>query len=186
MKVLDIIRQSAEILGLESLVQLIDEEDVDIMSGTSDNEDFNKLFSLTRFALQELCTNYCPIRVQESFTTVNKKYALNNLFNYIRLLGVKKDGVSIDYKVYNREITMAEDGDYTVEYLAYVSTDSISDDLEFLARFSPDVLVFAVCSYYSVAHGMFEQFEDFHNRYIERAESLRELRGGSMPMRKWE
>lgn len=186
MKVIDVIRQSAELLGIDSLVELIDQNDAEIMAGVSDNEDLKKLFSLTKFAMQELCTNYCPILREINFSTTEGKYAISNLPNYIRLVGVKKNGVSVEYKIYNRDITLAEDGIYTAEYMSYATVEGLTDSLDFLARFSPDVLVLAVCSYYAVAHGMFEQFEDFHDRYVERAESLRELRSGTMPMRKWE
>jgi len=186
MRVIDIIRQSAELLGLVDLVKIIDEENEELLAGTLENSDLNKLFSLTKFAMQELCTNYCPILTKCEFATIDKKFALRELPNYIRLVGVKKDNVDCNYKIFNREITLDEDGRYVAEYMSYLVADNMFDELDFLSRFSPDVLVFAICAYYSVAHGMFDQFEEYHSRYIDRAESLRELRSGMMPMRKWE
>ena len=36
------------------------------------------------------------------------------------------------------------------------------------------------------AKGRFEEFEIFHNKYIEKAESLKEIKNFSMPQRRWE
>ena len=186
MRVIDIIRQSAELLGLVDLVDIIDQENEELMAGTIENADLDKLFSLSKFAMQELCTNYCPILRRQEFTTIDKKYPTKSLNNYIRLVNVKKGDSICEYKIYNREMTLAEDGTYIAEYMSYCVVDNVFDEIDFLDRFSPDVMVFAVCSYYSVAHGMFEQFEDFHERYVDKANSLKELRAGLMPMRKWE
>ena len=186
MRVIDIIRQSAELLGLVDLVAIIDRDDEDLKAGTLENSDLNKLFSLSKFAMQELCTNYCPILIRQEFTTLDKKYPTKSLNNYIRLVNVKKNDEVCDFKIYNREITLAEDGTYVAEYMSYCMVENVFDEIDFLDQFSPDVLVFAVCAYYSVSHGMFEQFEDFHEMYVNRANSLKELRAGLMPMRKWE
>lgn len=186
MRVIDIIRQSAELLGLEDLVTIIDSDNEELLAGTLENSDLNKLFSLSKFAMQELCTNYCPILRMKEFTTTDKKYPTRELDNYIRLVNVKKNNEVCNYKIYNREITLEEDGTYIAEYLSYYVPDNMFDEIDFLNRFSPDVMVFAVCSYYAVAHGMFDEFKDFHERYVDRASSLKELSAGIMPMRNWE
>ena len=58
--------------------------------------------------------------------------------------------------------------------------------LDFLNNLSPDVLVLSLCAYYALAHGMFDEFEDLHDRYVEKAESLKELRVFDLPARRWE
>ena len=186
MKVIDIIKHSAELLGVSRVRALLDTATEENETEISVDEDVAKLLSLSKLAVQELCTNYCPILTHQQFSTTDKKYAINKLNNYIRLVDVKKDGQAVDYKVYNREITLEEDGVYTAEYMSYIRIDRLLEEIDFLSKFSPDVLVFAICAYYSVAHGMFEQFEEFHDMYVDRAESLKELRSGQMPMRNWE
>lgn len=186
MKVVEILKHSAELLGLDKTKTLLDTVNEENKAEISVDDDVAKLLSLAKFAVQELCTNYCPLLDKYEFSTTDKKFALNRLKNYIRIVDVKKDGVSCAYKIYNRDITLEEDGKYIVEYMSFKTIETLLDEIDFLSQFSPDVLVFAICAYYSVAHGMFDQFEEFHDLYIDKAESLKELRSGQMPMRKWE
>jgi len=55
-----------------------------------------------------------------------------------------------------------------------------------LSNVNIDVLVFGLCAYYSLSHGMFEEFTQFHNLYIERAENLKQLKIFSLPSRRFE
>ena len=68
----------------------------------------------------------------------------------------------------------------------YPSINSLFDDVDFLHGLSPDALVFGLCAYYSLANGMFEEFEGFHDKYLGKAEAIKELKNFDMPVRRWE
>ena len=92
----------------------------------------------------------------------------------------------VKFKIINRNIIFEYDGEYEVVYETYPTITSLFQEIDFLQEFSPDVFVFGLCSYYSLANGMFSEFEDFHEQYITKAESLRNLKNVQMPIRRWE
>ena len=60
------------------------------------------------------------------------------------------------------------------------------EEIDYLQEFSPDVIVFGLCAYYALSHGLFADFEQFHEKYVEKAESLKGLKIFEMPARRWE
>ena len=70
--------------------------------------------------------------------------------------------------------------------MTYPEINSMFDEIDFLSNFSPDVIVFGLCSYYCLSSGMFEDFESFYDRYISKAESLKNLKIFELPARRWE
>lgn len=186
MKIIDIMAQSAELLGLDSAKSIMASASEENESTTLENEQVARLFNLIKFSLQELCTNYIPILESVEITTTDKKYALGSLTNYIRVHNVYLDGSPIKYKIINRYLTMEKDGTYTVEYYTYPTVNSLFDEIDFLSCFSPDSLVLSLCSYYSLAVGLFDEFNDFHERYLNVAENLKNIRVFNLPLRRWE
>ena len=79
-----------------------------------------------------------------------------------------------------------EDGTYTLVYSSYPAISSFFEDVDFLDECSLDVIVMGLCSYYTLAHGRFDEFEKFHNSYVQKAESLKGLKMFSMPQRRWQ
>ena len=136
--------------------------------------------------MQELCTNYIPISTSVDVQITDNKYEISNLNNYIRVQSLYKNGLPINYKILNRNIVVEENGSYTIQYATYPEIASLFEEINYLSNFSPDVLVFALASYYTLSHGRFDEFEIFHNKYIEKAESLKELKSFTIPQRRWE
>ena len=60
------------------------------------------------------------------------------------------------------------------------------EEIDFLSNFSEDVIVCGLCAYFSLAHGMFDEFKEFHEQYSEKAENMKELKSFNMPQRRWE
>ena len=118
--------------------------------------------------------------------TENKTFALATLENYIRVNNVFEKDNMIKFKIINRKILFEHDGEYVVNYATYPTISSMFDELDFLQEFSPDVIVFGLCAYYSLAHGMFDEFQNFNEKYVAKAESLKCLRSFELPRRRWE
>ena len=187
MKVVDILIDSAMLLGLTdeaNILKTATEETEDAIIGQHEN--MSSLYNLIKFSIRELCTNYVPVIKEDYIVTQDKKFALNILPNFIRIQNIEKDGEMIKFKTINRNVFLEEDGKYLVRYESYPYIVSMFEEIDFLQNFSPDVMVFGLCAYYSIAHGMFEDFHEFHERYVNRAESLKSLHNFNLPTRRWE
>lgn len=185
MKIIEVIKHSAELLGLQEAVAVLSTATEENEDETLGNEQVKKLLNLAALSIQELCSNYISVFVEEKFETFENKIPLKNLHNYIRTVGVTKDDVLVKHKIVNRNIVLEEDGKYVIKYCTYPSIMSLFDEVDFLSDLSPDVLVMALCSYYSIAHGMFKEFEVFHEQYISKAQALKELKIFELPLRRW-
>ncbi len=186
MKIIDIMKNSAELLGLSKEYEILNTTTSSSEETALENAEISKLFNLIKFSIQELCTHYVPVSTSQNITTTNKKNALSNLNNFIRINNVFKDGQPVKFKIINRNLEFAEDGNYTVNYMTYPEINSMFDEIDFLSNFSPDVIAFGLCSYYCLSSGMFEDFESFYDRYISKAESLKNLKIFELPARRWE
>ena len=186
MKIIDIINQSADLLDLREakavLLSATNENEAEVL----ENEQVASLFNLIKFSIQELCTNYVPFLVGETVVTADCKYNLYKLKNYIRLHEITKNGEQVKYKIINRCLQFEEDGEYNIEYVSYPEINSLFEEIDFLHKFNADVMVYGLCAYFSLAHGLFEEFKGYHEIYVEKAENLRELKVFSMPQRSWQ
>ena len=187
MKILDILIDSAGFLGLtkelETLEQINEENAEQVIS---DNENIAGLFNLVKFSIRELCTNYIPMVKSFTVKISDKQFALSELENFIRVQNVFFKNELVKFKIINRKMILEEDGEYVITYETYPTINDIFEDIDFLQNFSPDVIVFGLCAYYALAHGMFNEFEEFHERYISKAESLKSLRNFEIPCRRWQ
>jgi hypothetical protein len=187
MKILEIIENSAALLGLSEEAELLktatEENEHEVLQ---DNHNIERLFNLCRFSIRELCTNYVPVVVRETIQTVDGKYAVGLFENFIRIQNVFENETMVKFKIINRNLVFERDGEYTVQYATYPTISSMFEDLDFLQNLNPDVLVFGLCAYFALAHGMFDQFKEFHEKYVSRAESLKDLKIFELPCRRWE
>lgn len=186
MKLIDIIKNSCVLLGLKNEFDILKDLTSETVSTIDDNKTIEELIYLSKYSIRELCTNYLPMINTVTISTTNKKYPIKNLTNYVRIQNVMKEDKLINYKIINRNIEFKQDGTYLVTYLTYPDIEGVFDELDFLSNFSPDVVVLGLCSYYALSKGLFDEFDEFHDRYIERAESLKTLRIFDTPTRRWE
>lgn len=186
MQIIDILTDSAQVLGLNDECDLL-------RSATSENQEtvlldsnIKELFHLVKFSIQELCSNYVPIANMQEIQVDNLTFELKNLTNFIKLKKIFKGEEKAEYKLLNRTIHFKENGVYQVYYETYPNITSLFDEVDFLSHLSPDVIVFGLCSYYCLSKGLFEDFNLFHEKYIEKAESLKDLKTFFLPTRRWE
>ncbi len=187
MKIVDILIDSASLLGLYEEVAIISstepENEAEILEK---NKNIHSLFNLIKFSIRELCTNYVPMVSDVRIKTENKTFALSSIENYIRVQNITENGNMIKFKIISRNIIFDHDGEYVVSYETYPTISSVFEDIDFLDNFSPDVMVMGLCSYFSLAHGRFDEFQEFHEKYVSKAESLKHLKSFSLPTRRWE
>ena len=108
------------------------------------------------------------------------------LENFIRIQNIYKDGEMVKFKLINRNVTLEEDANYEVRYETYPTITTMFEEIDFLQNFSPDAIVLGLCSYYALAHGRFDEFQEFHEKYTSKAESLKSLRNFQIPSRRWQ
>lgn len=186
MKVIEILKDSANLLGLIEQRNLLSTEESFLEPSLLADEEIATLFNLFKFSARELCTNYVPICQKEQITTVNSRYPVSNLSNYLRISNAYLNGECVPHKILNRYIVFEKDGTYEVEYFTYPQINSLFEEIDFLSNFSPEALVYGLCAYYSLSRGLFAEFESFHDRYKERAESLKDLKVFTLPQRRWQ
>mgnify|MGYP003308281778 CR=1 FL=1 len=186
MKIIDVMKSSLDILGLIAERAVLESATQETESTVLSNEEIAKLFNLTKFSVQEFCSNYSPVIMEQSISVSSGVYAISSLTNCIRVNNVFKDGEPVAFKIINRNICVEQDGTYEVKYSSFPDITSMFNDVDFLANFSPDVLVFGLCAYFCLSKGMFDQFNQFHDEYIDRAESIKGVKVFEMPERRWE
>ena len=187
MRIVDILIDAGNFLALNDEIETLNNITPETESFTLEtNEKVARLFNLIKFSIRELCSNYAPMVASIKVQTNNKEFAINELENYIRIQNIKKDDELVKYKVINRKIVFNEDGEYEISYHTYPTITSLFDEIDYLNDLSPDVVVFGLCAYFSLAYGMFEEFENFHEEYVAKAESLKGLKCFNLPCRRWE
>lgn len=187
MKIIDILKDACVLIGMADECQILntatEETETEVLQS---NDKINKLFHLMQYSIRELCTNYVPIVVTTTIFTDNYCFPTSHLENYIRINKITRHNEAVKYKMLNRVLTFEEDGEYSVEYASYPTLHSIFEEIDFLSEFSPDVIVMGLCAYYCLSVGMFTEAEEYHDKYISKAESLKVLKNFDMPQRRWE
>ena len=186
MKIVNILTQAAEILGLvkesKTLATVTEQEEQQLL----ENDEIAGLFNLMKYSIQELCTNYVPMLTSVEAEIENHVYPIKELTNYISIQNVTKNNESVRFKIINRNIVFEENGKHLIQYATYPEIKSMFEELDFLSNFSPDVIVLGLAAYYALSRGRFEEFELFHEQYLEKAESLKQLKAFNLPQRRWE
>ena len=186
MKVIEIMKLSAEMLGLNQIHKTLIEATEETESEVLAQDEIAKMLSLFELSVQELCTNYISVYVEEEIEISGNKFALSQLNNFVKVVSVSNENGLIKHKIINRNLVVESDGKYVVKYCTYPTIKTLFADIDFLTEFSPDVLVLGLCSYFTVAMGMFKEFEIFHEQYLEKANTFKNLRLFELPLRRWE
>ena len=186
MKIIDIMKDSATLLGLIYEREILDKTHQSTEAEClAENPNIVSMFNLIKYSIRELCTNYVPVSTTITVQTIDKQCSIGYLQNCIRVQNVTLNSENVKFKIVNKRILFEQDGKYEINYATYPEILSMYDEIDFLQNFSPDVIVLGLCSYYALAHGMFELFEEMHEKYIEKAESLKDLKIFEIPCRRW-
>ena len=186
MKVVDILIEASEILQLNNAKLLLKTANLENETEILQNEEVESLFNLLKLSIRELCTNYAPVERIETFEITNNELKLADLINFIRIKSVKKGNSTVPYKILNRNLTVNENGKYEVSFYSYPEIETLFDEIDFLQKLNADVIVFGLCAYFCLSKGLFEDFHEMHDKYIERAECVKDLKIFTLPQRSWE
>jgi len=186
MKIIDIVKQTAELLAMPEEISVLNTATEENEAEVLFNSEIHSLFTLFKYSLQELCTNYIPIVNVVDVEIQNNYYPVSNLNNFIKIESVNKNGNPVNFKILNRSIYVKESGLHSIKYATYPNVNSLFEEIDYFSNLSPDVLVLGLAAYYSLSRGRFEEFEIFHENYLEKAESLKEIKNFCIPQRRWE
>ena len=104
MKIIDILTQTADLIGLSRESKILNQTTPETENEVLENEEIGGLFNLMKYSIQELCTNYIPIKASTQIEISNNSYALSNLQNYIYINALTKNNQHFKYKIINRNI----------------------------------------------------------------------------------
>ena len=93
MKVINIIKESASLLGLEkelSILNSMEENKEDEVR--ANNPKIESLFNLLNFAIKEICANYVPVGSSTVISVKNNKFAISLLHNVIKIQTIPVPG----------------------------------------------------------------------------------------------
>ncbi|MBQ8431032.1 MAG: hypothetical protein IJX26_03735 [Clostridia bacterium] len=190
MTAIEIIKKSAIILNLEeilsdnSLKNITNENSNDILES---NSVLNRMFEILKIMMSDIATDYSPIIKETVFKTDQKKINLTDVENLMKIIQVKKDGVSIKYKIANNCINLGFDGDFVVKYMAYPKLENLNDEVNvFDIKVGEDVFVYGLTALYCLASGLFDEFNIYNQIYSEKLSMIKNLKIIDMPTRRWE
>ena len=187
MKIIDILIDSAFLLGLTDEAEVLQSATAETEKNILDeNKNIASLLNLVKYSIRELCTNYIPVVRSVNIETEDKKFPVGDLENFIRIQNIQRNAEMIKFKIINRNIILEKNGVYEVRYETYPTINNMFEEIDFLENFSPDAIVLGLCSYYSLANGLFDEFQSFHEKYISKAESLKSLHSFKLPSRRWQ
>lgn len=185
MTVLKVIAAACTFLDLGAEREIL-EDSSKTESEKLENEEIKKLYNLMQFALRELCSNYITVVTSVDLASSNCAIDLSNLNNFIKVNGISCNDDEIDFKIRNNKIILPFDDTFTIEYLTYPTITSLENDLDDVGIFDWGVVMLGLSAYYCLACGRFDEFNDFHAKYVLRAESIRTMKSFNLPMRRWE
>lgn len=185
MKVKEILTDACILLGLDAESEKLKDTNLTEQEKLADAQ-IKKLYNLLQLSLRELCANYLPILKSINKSTANKEISMTDVDNVIRINNVKLNDAPVKYKFVEGKIILSLDGEFEIIYSSYPKINSIEDELNFLPNFNPDVIVLGLCSYYCIANGLFEEFTKYNDRYLKKAQGLREIKMFTLPKRSWQ
>lgn len=190
MTALEIIKKSAIILNLNEILS-----DSSLNSVRASNEEdcrdnnftLNRMFEILNIMLQDISTDYAQIQKEEVRDTTSMMISISSLRNFMKVLSVKQNGVSVQYDLINGQIRLPSNGNYTVRYLARATADSLLDEINmFNGKVGDDVLVYGLTALYCLAVGLFDEFNVYNSIYVDKLDALKTLKIINMPCRRWE
>ena len=166
MKVRDVVRNSALILGKSDVINYLDgKENI----GVDTLETVNLLTNLCTLVVEELASTYLPLTQKETVSFVNGRYPFNQFTNKI----VKVFAV---YDLKGKQVDFTSDTNYVyanlvecmVEYEYRPKNYDLEDDVGYSEKdISITALAYGVVAEYCITQGQFEQAVMHHKRYVD-------------------
>ena len=168
MKVLDVVLEAADILGIKEGISAF-------YSGDSDEYEMQGMQLLTCFHLAEcaLALDYIPLYAEEDLLTATGRVEFSAFSNApVRIVEVKDGGDEvIPYTLYPKYLK-AEAGRVKVTYCYTPALKSAEDDSDFSMLTSPHVLVYGTLFEYCMANGLLQEAAIWDKKWKDSVEYL--------------
>ena len=168
MKVLDIVLEAGEMLGIREGLE-------SFYNGDSDNYESQGRQMLTCFHLAEsaLALDYIPLYAEDDLLTSTGRLEFSSFSHSpVRIVEVKDGtGVAIPYTIYPKYLK-AEAGRLKVSYAYTPTLKTINEDSDFSMLTSPHVLVYGTLREYCLANGMMQEAAIWDKKWKDSVEYL--------------
>ena len=188
MKVKEIIKLVAEMIGEEEVVKLCNDlppNDKEYASAS-----YNLLLRCYHLIVEELACEYYPVKNRQVFEDVKDNKIFFSAFEYqpLRILNTfDKYGQKLGYRLINDYILVNEKN-ACVEYEYRISKEGEEDESFYASKIiGPYVIAYGVASQYLTEKGRYSDADIFQSRYLQGIKSRLAKKGSlKMPKRRWE
>ncbi|MBR1983072.1 MAG: hypothetical protein IKA12_00090 [Clostridia bacterium] len=194
MKLKDIIKLSAGLMGLEDVVSVLD--------GKSDETEYttsviDRLTVLANMVMNELSSTYIPLERTDEVKVVNKKISMTALQKRpIKIINVTDvSSKDLDF-TYDHATIYVDSSNAKVTYNYVAENYKLTDDVGFTEQnISKVVLAYGTCAEYCLTQRRFEEAIMWHERFIDGVKQRIEPeeapvyiapKNVNMPARRWE
>ncbi len=188
MNSLEVIKKVARILKIpniyknEEIDSITDLNELEIISA---NEELNLCFDLLKLQIKEIASNVCEIIKSIVLTPENNKINLNDVGKFLKIKKIVYDNQLVSFKIINNFIVLPINQTVEIIYSEDVQPSSLLEDIDYFKGVSDDVLVYGLCSYYSLSSGLFEEYNNFHSLYEEKIKNCKNVKVFSLKLRNW-
>lgn len=180
MKVKDLLVKVAEEVGedrvKETLANLTDkEEEYDGWLNGHEME-VEYLLDYFKIAVKDICRTEIEFKKTIKIKSVKQHYALYWLGSpVLSICSVLKDGSPVNYKRDHTTnmLEFEEDGEYEITIKTIAEFDHIYNEIPVVFEKFEHVFVLATAAFWFLAHQMVELFNDFHDRYIDEIQDMK-------------
>ncbi len=188
MTILDLIKKSALMLNVEQILNDRDLENPtldDLSEIFKSNNTLVRMYEFAKLTINEVCSHSARIN-EIKCDCYDNFIPLRSIPNVFKVIAVKNDNGYVKFSIINNAIKLKENGLYTVIYYQNPEINSILDEVDNnQGRISDDVFLFGLNAYYSLANGLYAEYNVYNAQYIERLSQIKNLKVFSMPCRSW-
>lgn len=188
-KMSDVIRLSAVLLQLESVLALLSEaaenmSEEDILRAEAEKK---LLLRCANLVVSEVAAEYLPLKTVETLSSVDGRIEYSSFSKQpVEVCGVRKKGEKCRYKMYPSKI-ITDAGEVEVCYSYLPRSIGIEEDLDFEeGRISPRILAYGTAAEYCIISGLHQEAGVWDKRYKDSLfGALRTGRSVRLPLRWW-
>ncbi len=165
MKIKDIVRNSALMLGKSDVISFLDGGS----AGADTLESVNLLTNLCSLVIDELSSTYIPLIKKEIVSFSNGKYSLSQFREkIIKIIAVYNlDGEKVDFSLDDNYVC-ANVVKCSVEYQYAPKNYGLEETIGYEEKdLSISALAYGVAAEYSITQGLFEQAVMYHKRFVD-------------------
>ena len=172
MKVLDILLEAADMLGIKEGIRAF-------FNGDADDYEMQGTQLLTCFHLAEcaLALDYIPLYAEDELLSATGRLEFSAFSHApVRIIDVKDwDDVSIPYTLYPKYLK-SDAGHVKVTYTYTPDLKSCEDDSDFAMLTSPHILVYGTLVQYCLANGMVQEAAIWDKKWKDSVEYLNQTK----------